>query len=169
MSGGTGAVPARSSGARLAPSAGQGSGAGTAVQSWPLETHLPLHALPTAPGCARDHVRAVAREWGLSGLAETAELLVSELVTNAVHASGRPDVGADKAAVPVVQLWVVTDGISLVIYVWDNSDAMPVRQDAGPDQMGGRGLMLVEALGKDWGVYEKDGGIVVWVILAADP
>jgi hypothetical protein len=91
------------------------------------------------------------------------------LVTNAVHASGRPDVGADKAAVPVVQLWVVTDGISLVIYVWDNSDAMPVRQDAGPDQIGGRGLMLVEALGKDWGVYEKDGGKVVWVILAADP
>jgi anti-sigma regulatory factor (Ser/Thr protein kinase) len=169
MSGGTGAVPARCGAARLAPSAEQSSGAGTAVQSWPLETHLPLHALPTAPGCARDHVRAVACEWGLSGLAETAELLVSELVTNALYASERSDVGADKATVPVVQLWIVTDGISLVIYVWDNSDAMPVRQDAGPDQIGGRGLMLVEALGKEWGAYRLDSGKVVWVMLAADP
>jgi hypothetical protein len=49
----------------------------------PRRTELPLAALPTAPGVARGHVRSVAREWGLAGLADTAELLVSELVTNA--------------------------------------------------------------------------------------
>jgi hypothetical protein len=47
---------------------------------------------------------------------------------------------------------------------------MPARRDAGPDEDSGRGLMLVEALGKDWGAYrEADGGKVVWVMLAADP
>ncbi len=70
---------------------------------------------------------------------------------------------------PVVQLWIVTDGISLVIYVWDNSDAMPVRQDAGPDQIGGRGLMLVEALAKEWGAYRLDSGKVVWAQITGEP
>jgi hypothetical protein len=55
----------------------------TAQPAWPLQTRLPLAALPTAPGVARGHVRAVAREWGLSELSAIAELLVSELVTNA--------------------------------------------------------------------------------------
>jgi anti-sigma regulatory factor (Ser/Thr protein kinase) len=50
-----------------------------------LQTHLELAALATAPGCARDHVRLVAREWGLPHLADTAELLASELVTNATE------------------------------------------------------------------------------------
>ena len=169
MSGGTGAVPARSSGARLAPSAEQSSGAGTAVQSWPLETHLPLHALPTAPGCARDHVRAVACEWGLSGLAETAELLVSELITNAIHVSRHLNVRADVPAVPVVHLWVISDGSSIIVYVWDANNDMPQRRNGRPDEEGGRGLMLVETLAKDWGAYRQaDGGKVVWVQIS-DP
>jgi hypothetical protein len=58
---------------------------------------------------------------------------------------------------------------SIVIYVWDSEDRMPVQRDAMPDDESGRGLMLVEALGKDWGVYKKDRGKVVWVIVAADP
>ena len=48
--------------------------------AWPLQTRLPLAALPTAPSVARGHVRVVASEWGLADLADTAELLVSELV-----------------------------------------------------------------------------------------
>lgn len=54
----------------------------------PLQTHLELAALPSAVPCARGHVRAVALEWGLQELADTAELLASELVTNAIQASG---------------------------------------------------------------------------------
>ncbi len=166
MTGGTGAVSAGRSGAHLASTAEHSSGVGTAVQSsWPLRTHLPLHALATAPACARGHVRTVAHEWGLSDLADTAELLVSELVTNAIHASQR----STKAGIPVVQLWMTSEQRTIVIYVWDASDEMPVRRDAMPDDESGRGLMLVATLGKDWGAYKRDRGKVVWVMLAADP
>ncbi len=58
--------------------------------SWPLFTSLPLGALPGATPCARLHARAVLAEWGFDDLAEAAELIVSELVTNAVRASTGP-------------------------------------------------------------------------------
>jgi anti-sigma regulatory factor (Ser/Thr protein kinase) len=116
---------------------------------WPLQTRLPLAALPTAPAVARGHVRAVAREWGLDELADTAELLVSELMTNAQQASQRLKTRADLAIVPVILLWITSDGISMVIHVWDASNEMPARKDTAPDEENGRGLMLVEALSKD--------------------
>jgi anti-sigma regulatory factor (Ser/Thr protein kinase) len=134
-----------------------------------LQTRLSLAALPTAPACARGHVRTVAHEWGLHHLADTAELLTSELVTNAVQASQRSGVRADLAAVPVVLLWVVSDKASIVIHVWDGSDEMPARRSAMPDEEGGRGLMLVETLSKDWGAYRKDGGKVVWAQITGEP
>jgi hypothetical protein len=133
--------------------------------AWPLHSRIPLAALPTAPACARGHVRAVAHEWGLPGLADTAELLASELVTNAVQAYERSRLRADRAIVPVVRLWLVSDRLGIVIHVWDACDEMPVRKDADPDEAGGRGLLLVEALGKEWGAYREAGGKVVWVAL----
>jgi anti-sigma regulatory factor (Ser/Thr protein kinase) len=89
----------------------------TAGSVLPLQSHLELAALPTAPACARGHVRSVAREWGLSALADDAELLTSELVTNAVQAGERLKGRADLSIVPVVRLWLVCDRLSLVIHV----------------------------------------------------
>jgi anti-sigma regulatory factor (Ser/Thr protein kinase) len=123
----------------------------------------PLAALPTAPACARGHVRTVAHEWGLEDLSDTAELLASELMTNAVQASERLRMRADLAVVPVVRLWLVSDTSSLVIHVWDGNDEMPVRRNAAIDEESGRGLMLVESLSSDWGAYRKADGKVVWV------
>ena len=57
---------------------------------WPLRSSLELGALSSAVPCACLHVRHVLWEWGLTSLAERAELLVSELVTNAVTATGQP-------------------------------------------------------------------------------
>jgi anti-sigma regulatory factor (Ser/Thr protein kinase) len=131
--------------------------------AWPLQTHLELAALSSAVPCARGHVRTVALEWGLQDLADTAELLVSELMTNAVQASERLRIRADLAIVPVVRLWLVSDQASIVIHVWDGDDEMPVRRNAAPDEEGGRGLMLVENLGSDWGAYRKAAGKVTWV------
>src|SRR5579862_5146488 len=54
---------------------------------WPLCSYLELGALPTAVPCARLHARHVLWEWGLNGLAADTELLVSELVTNAIKAT----------------------------------------------------------------------------------
>jgi hypothetical protein len=46
---------------------------------------------------------------------------------------------------------------------------MPVRQNSSLDEIGGRGLVLVEHLAKDWGVYRKGGGKVVWVQITGEP
>jgi len=125
---------------------------------WPLQSRLELAALDTTPACARKHAKAVILEWGLAALADTAELLVSELVTNAVRASAA-------LPSPVVGLWLVSDGQSVMAHVRDGSDAMPERRDTDPDSASGRGLLLVEALGKDWGAYRKTSGKVVWVLI----
>jgi hypothetical protein len=90
---------------------------------------------------------------GLADLADTAELLVSELVTNAVQLR--------TAGPPVILLWITSDGLSMVIHVWDASPEMPVRKDTAPDEESGRGLMLVEVLSKDHGVYRKAEGKTV--------
>jgi anti-sigma regulatory factor (Ser/Thr protein kinase) len=137
------------------------SSAGAARQ-WPLSTHLELSALPTAPACARGHVRSVALEWHLEAVADTAELLTSEIVTNAIQAAGK----LRTAEPPVIRMWVTCDEKSLVIRIWDAADDMPVRHEAAPDQIGGRGLMLVEALSKDWGAYRETEGKVVWVLIS---
>lgn len=54
---------------------------------WPLQDFLELGALVSAVPCARLHARHVILEWGLRNLAGNTELLVAELVTNAVKAS----------------------------------------------------------------------------------
>jgi anti-sigma regulatory factor (Ser/Thr protein kinase) len=135
----------------------------TPAAPWPLQTQLELAALPTAPGDVRSLVRLVAGEWGLAELADTAELLASEVVTNAVQASVRlQTVGPE-----VIRIWLTSDGAILVIHVWDSNPDMPVPQEAAPDAEGGRGLMLVGALGKDWGAYRaEEGGKIVWVMIA---
>jgi hypothetical protein len=167
MNGSTGAIAAGCNQAHLTGSP-HGSGTGTAPSRWPLQTRLELAAHPTAPGVVRGHVRAVAYEWGLPGLADTAELLASEITTNAVLASQRLTTRTNLAAVPVIRLWLTSDGICMVIHLWDASDEMPVVKDVAANEENGRGLMLVAALGKDWGAYKKTEGKVVWVIVA-DP
>jgi anti-sigma regulatory factor (Ser/Thr protein kinase) len=104
----------------------------------------------------------VALEWGLPGLADTTELLTSELVTNAVRASAQ----LTTREPPVVRLWLISDQASIVIHVWDGDTEMPVRHNASPDEEGGRGLMLVDHLGSDWGAYRKEDGKVVWVMVS---
>jgi anti-sigma regulatory factor (Ser/Thr protein kinase) len=104
------------------------------------------------------HAKQVVREWGLAALADTTELIVSELVTNAIRASAG-------LLSPVVRLWLVSDLNCVVIHVWDGSNEMPVRQNAGPDSERGRGLLLVESLSRDWGWYRKATGKVAWAMI----
>jgi anti-sigma regulatory factor (Ser/Thr protein kinase) len=137
--------------------------------SWPLSTSLPLGALPGATPCARLHARAVLAEWGLDDLAEAAELIVSELVTNAVRAStasnGRPRY--DGLQMPVVVLRMASDRIRLLIEVWDGIPGSPAAAHPGPDDESGRGLMLVAAQCDRWNWQTVPGwpGKVVWAEL----
>ena len=57
------------------------------MQEWPLRSHVELRALPASVRSARLHARNILHEWRMGGLADTAELLVSEMITNAVRAS----------------------------------------------------------------------------------
>lgn len=57
------------------------------TSDWPLQSYLELAALPGAVPCARLHARQVLREWGHGAMVESVELMVSEVVTNAVRAS----------------------------------------------------------------------------------
>ena len=117
--------------------------------AWPLRSCLELGAFPTAVPCARLHARCVVMEWRLAALVEVVELVVSELVTNAVQATAALADDREKrleTRVPPVQLRLSSDGhIRVVVQVWDGNHQLPVRRDAGPEEEGGRGLFLVES------------------------
>jgi anti-sigma regulatory factor (Ser/Thr protein kinase) len=135
------------------------------IPAWLRQTHLELAAFPSAVPCARGHVRAVATEWGLAHFADTAELLASEMVTNAVQASDRPKI----ADTPVVRIAVIADREALLIRVWDGSDSMPVRQQTGPGDDSGRGLTIIDALSTDWGACREADGKIVWALIGPVP
>lgn len=136
-------------------------------------TSVTLAATPTAVRCSRRLVRLALSRWGLTALAEDAELVVSEIVTNSVKATGLADAGpgwADPGDLPVIQVRVLLFPATVVIEVWDRDPALPVRQDAVPDEEGGRGLAIVAALCRRWHYFRPGrGGKVVWVELAVAP
>jgi hypothetical protein len=139
---------------------------------WPLRSYLQLGALPGAVPCARLHAKLVLWEWGLDHLAETAELLVSEIVTNAVRVSAGPASGQGggqrQSGLPTVWFWLAANGRDVLVQVWDGSPEKPVWHDVGPRAESGRGLMLVERLSDRWGSYTPDGwsGKVVWATIS---
>jgi anti-sigma regulatory factor (Ser/Thr protein kinase) len=161
MSGGTGAVPAPGTGASDASPAKHGSGPGTAVQNWPHVSFLELAALTTAVPCGRLHARHVLWEWRLAHLAQDAELLVSEMLSNAIKAS-RPPAGTG-----LVALRLLANHQQLLIEIWDhNPDGPPPRQ-AGPESESGRGLTVIEALSDRWGLTRVHPNLkVIWCELA---
>ena len=128
---------------------------------------LRLAALPSAVPWGRRVLRQTLREWQLESMSDTALLLVSELVTNAVKASGNSARGDHPPMEwQIIALTVRLTDTSLALEVWDANPAPPVPQ--GPDLTsdGGRGLVIVEALGDKWGHHAADGGKVVWCEIA---
>lgn len=112
-------------------------------------------------------------EWAIQSLTEPVELIVSELVTNAIQASadltGSRYQGCWTAGTPPVRLWLYSDRRRALILVWDGNAEKPERREPSPDTPGGRGLLLVEAISATWGAYHPDGstGKVVWAIAEA--
>ena len=151
----------------LAGIAGQSEPAG-----WQLHSDLELASLPSAVPCARLHARLVIAEWGLTRLIDETELVVSELVTNGVHASvgltGSLFNGRWRSGTPPVRLWLCFDYHQVLVQVWDGHHDLPVRREADPEAAGGRGLLLVDSLSVAWGWYRPMGcsGKVVWAVLA---
>ena len=141
---------------------------GSPADQWPLHSFLELGALPGAVPCARLHTRHVLWEWGLAGLAEDTELVVSEMITNGVQASRAMTQAA-------VRLWLLSDRARVVILAWDASPLPPVPADPRADAENGRGLLLVDAISERWGWYFPDEqastgapdqrGKVVWAVM----
>jgi anti-sigma regulatory factor (Ser/Thr protein kinase) len=134
----------------------------TLTDEWPLLSHLELGALPGAVACARLHARQVLWEWGLSAIAENAELLVSELMTNAIQAS----VSAER--IQPVGLWLSSDRSRLLILVQDVSRHPPERAaGAREEDERGRGLLIVEAISAKWGWDAKEDSVgkAVWALI----
>lgn len=133
-------------------------------QAWPYRDCIELGPLPGAVPCARLHARLVLAEWGLSALGGQAEVVVSELVTNAVEAS-------QSLAWPwPVRLWLLADSRRVLVAVWDASPQLPVRAVPSELAEGGRGLLLVDSLAAWWDVYRtpESGGKVVRAMCAID-
>jgi len=129
---------------------------------WPLRDFIEFGALSSAVPCARYHSRQVLWEWRLAVLAENTELLVSELMTNAIAASR--SAGSDFP----IRLWLLSDAARVLIVVWDASPHPPVRADVSTDAEGGRGLLLVEMVSEQWGSYATPaGGKTVWALAVA--
>lgn len=133
---------------------------------------LTLAAVPAAVGRSRELVRLGLDRWGLALLAADAQMVVSELATNAIQATGRTDadatwndVGDD---VEAFHLRLLLFEASIVIEVWDADPAPPDPQHGTGEEEGGRGLMIVAALSANWDWYPApQGGKVVWAEVQA--
>ncbi|MGW5326563.1 ATP-binding protein [Streptomyces sp. NPDC004014] len=113
-----------------------------------------LRAVPEA----RRELRELLRHWGRPGRSEIAELLTSELVTNAL-------VHTDRDAV----LTAVVSAGGLRVEVRDFVASRPQQRtpDTGEDT-NGRGLVLVDSLADSWGVLPHGLGKSVWFELGAE-
>ncbi len=113
-------------------------------------TSWTLNADPVSVGEARTLVRAALGRWDLTEIADTTELLVSELLTNALrYASGQ------------ITLRLVLEH-TLVCEVLDDSAALPRLRHAGSNDETGRGLHVVGQLAQRWGTRRTTSGKVVW-------
>ncbi len=133
-------------------------------------SYLKLVTLPSAPFWARRHTKAALHAWQLDpDTVQTAELLVSELITNAIQAGNsdpRSNAGVDHVERVALTLRLLPGRV--VIEVFDNDPNPPILTDAADDAESGRGLMLVQALSKEWGhQYPPAGGKTVYCILSA--
>lgn len=122
-----------------------------------LKAQLDIPPVSSGIGEARRFTKERLRTWGLDGLADTAILMVSELVTNAILHGGEGAV-----------LTLVVADLKLRAEVRDSSPALPVVRSYSDTATTGRGMVIVDALAASWGTVPVDGGKVVWFELATD-
>ncbi|MEU2385264.1 SpoIIE family protein phosphatase [Streptomyces sp. NPDC012461] len=114
------------------------------IAEWPV---------PSDPAAVAEVRAAVARklaEWGLEELTFTTELILSELVTNAMRYGGDP-----------IQVRMLRDR-HLICEVFDSSSTSPHLRYATMTDEGGRGLFLVAQLSERWGTRYLPAGKVIW-------
>ncbi len=107
------------------------------------------------PYAARRFIAATLASWDAVDPIETVQLLVTELVTNViVHTTGTPD----------VRVSLQRDFVH--VEVFDPGAGSVSAHRAGPDELSGRGLHLVESLATAWGTVPMGAGKIVWFDVA---
>jgi serine phosphatase RsbU (regulator of sigma subunit) len=117
---------------------------GSQLATWVLPGEL------TSAGEARALVAEPLEKWDLASLLPTTQLLVSELVTNAIRYTQGP-----------VTLRLVLER-TLTCEIADSSPALPRMRYAARDDESGRGLQIVSQLSLRWGARRTPGGKIVW-------
>jgi hypothetical protein len=112
-------------------------------------------ACPEAVPRARHHVRDRLRAWSID--APDVELIASELVTNGL------------AATPAwpIDLWLFADEPrrTVLTMLWDASPTPPTLMQPDDASEGGRGLLIVNALAKEWGWHPGPVGKIIWTLV----
>jgi len=109
--------------------------------------------VPSDPAAVAEVRGSVARqlaEWGLDDMAFTTELILSELVTNAIRYGTGP-----------IRVRMLLDR-SLICEVFDSSSTSPHLRYAATTDEGGRGLFLVAQLAERWGTRYTADGKIIW-------
>jgi len=132
----------------------------------------PVAACALGPGLAsvgagRSFTRTALQRWGLSGLCDQAELVVSELVTNAIQhglRSAQQTIGEYP-----VGLRLLAQAPFVTCMVTDPGSQLPMRDRSDPMGESGRGLCVVESCSLRWGWQPLEaGGKLVWALLEQD-
>jgi len=123
------------------------------------QTQTLLPPMPAAVSGARDLVRSALRDWQLTDLAWPAGLVTSELVTNAIRHS---------ATVLNLSLSRVDTRLRIAVHDHGGGEpAIPTRSEwEAATEQNGRGLQLIDAESRAWGVFPHRGrGKTVWALL----
>ncbi|MFD8787063.1 ATP-binding protein [Kitasatospora sp. NPDC059599] len=131
----------------------------------PTERTCRLPRRPTSPGVARQRLRDFLAPFAVGELLlPTGELLVSELVTNAVQHTRVP-----RDRLIHVRFHLAPDD-TLRIEVHDADNEKPALRDAPVCAETGRGLLLVHELARSWGCSPREGGIgkFVWCLVTPE-
>ncbi|GAA3870690.1 SpoIIE family protein phosphatase [Streptomyces sedi] len=108
---------------------------------------------PTAVANARELATSQLTGWGMADAAFTAELVVSELVTNAIRHADGP-----------IQLRLIRER-GLICEVSDSTSTSPHLRRARAFDESGRGLFIVARLTERWGTRHRPGGKTIWAEL----
>ncbi|MET9834387.1 SpoIIE family protein phosphatase [Streptomyces sp. NPDC006385] len=106
---------------------------------------------PASVADVRTEVTRRLRSWGLEDVAFATELVISELVTNAIRYGTDP-----------IRLRLLHDRDSLICEVADGSSTAPHLRRAATTDEGGRGLFLVAQFAQRWGTRYMARGKVIW-------
>jgi anti-sigma regulatory factor (Ser/Thr protein kinase) len=120
-------------------------------------TKMTLRPQPQQVAAARRFTRETLTAWQHTELADTASLLVSEILTNAV-----------RHARQAISLRLQHTAREVIAEITDDNPRLPQLILLAPTDESGRGLTLVEALAGTWGARPSGTGKTVWFTLATD-